>query len=169
MSIWIRSNIISNSPAVSAEDLSAAVTAYDEILSSSFKQFTELSAKLGGDVAKLGAMVDAAFKAQRAFLAISAKSKQPSQQDMQMLLKPTSDKISEIQEFREKGRRSEHFNHLSAISESIPALGWVAVVSLILFNQLVAFSTTFSRQPSANGLVNPANSTRLVKGCLPPA
>jgi len=109
------------------EDLSAAVTAYDEILSSSFKQFTELSAKLGGDVAKLGAMVDAAFKAQRVFLATAAKSKQPSQQDMQMLLKPTSDKISEIQEFREKGRRSEHFNHLSAISESIPALGWVAV------------------------------------------
>jgi len=113
--------------AAQPEDLSAAVTAYDEILSSSFKQFTELSAKLGGDVAKLGAMVDAAFKAQRVFLATAAKSKQPSQQDMQMLLKPTSDKISEIQEFREKGRRSEHFNHLSAISESIPALGWVAV------------------------------------------
>jgi adenylyl cyclase-associated protein len=29
--------------------------------------------------------------------------------------------------FREKGRRSEFFNHLSAISESIPALGWVTM------------------------------------------
>jgi len=113
--------------AAQPEDLSAAVTAYDELLSTSFKQFTELSAKLGGDVAKHGAMVEAAFKAQRAFIAIAAKSKQPSQQDLQMLLKPTSDKISEIQEFREKNRRSDHFNHLSAISESIPALGWVAV------------------------------------------
>jgi adenylyl cyclase-associated protein len=46
-----------------------------------------------------------------------------------MLLKPQSDKISEIQSFREANRRSEYFNHLSAISESIPALGWVAVVS----------------------------------------
>ena len=49
---------------------------------------------------------------------------------MPELLKPTSDKIGEIQEFREKNRRSTHFNHLSGISESIPALGWVAVVKL---------------------------------------
>ena len=50
---------------------------------------------------------------------------------MPELLKPTSDKIGEIQEFREKNRRSTHFNHLSGISESIPALGWVAVVKLL--------------------------------------
>merc|ERR1712042_20113 len=65
--------------------------------------------------------------AQREFLAISSKSKQPAGPALQQLLKPTSDKISEIQAFREKSRRSDFFNHLSAISESIPALGWVAV------------------------------------------
>lgn len=43
------------------------------------------------------------------------------------LLKPTSDKISEIQNYREKHRSSPFFNHLSAISESIPALGWVTI------------------------------------------
>ncbi|UYV62147.1 CAP1 [Cordylochernes scorpioides] len=43
------------------------------------------------------------------------------------LLKPTSDKIQAIQEYRQKNRASSLFNHLSAISESIPALGWVAV------------------------------------------
>ncbi len=32
-----------------------------------------------------------------------------------------------IKSFREKNRKSEHFNHLSAISESIGALGWVTV------------------------------------------
>jgi len=113
--------------AAQPEDLSAAVAAYDEILSDSFKQFTELSAKLGGDVATLGKMVDEAFKAQRVFLTLASKSKQPEAKDLQVLLKPTSDKISQIQEFREKNRRSDYFNHLSAISESIPALGWVAV------------------------------------------
>ena len=60
---------------------------------------------------------------------MAAKSKQPGPADLPMLLKPQSDKISEIQAFRESNRRSEYFNHLSAISESIPALGWVAVVS----------------------------------------
>lgn len=46
-----------------------------------------------------------------------------------MLLKPISEKIQEIQNFRERNRGSEMFNHLSAVSESIPALGWIAVVS----------------------------------------
>ena len=55
---------------------------------------------------------------------------------MPELLKPTSDKIGEIQEFREKNRRSTHFNHLSGISESIPALGWVAVVSKTSFYEI---------------------------------
>jgi hypothetical protein len=44
-------------------------------------------------------------------------------QELQLLLKPISDKISEVQEMRERNRRSEMFNHLSAISESISALG----------------------------------------------
>jgi len=110
-----------------AEDAAASVAAYDEIVSSNYKQFSDLSKKIGGDVATVGAMVDQAFKAQREFLAISSKSKQPAGPALQQLLKPTSDKISEIQAFREKSRRSDFFNHLSAISESIPALGWVAV------------------------------------------
>merc|ERR1712002_457865 len=33
----------------------------------------------------------------------------------------------EIQAYREKMRRCDFFNHLSALSEAIPALGWVTV------------------------------------------
>lgn len=51
------------------------------------------------------------------------------QNDVAALLKPISDKIQEIQTFRERNRGSAMFNHLSAVSESIPALGWIAVVS----------------------------------------
>lgn len=38
---------------------------------------------------------------------------------------PMSKQVQQIQDFREKNRGSSFFNHLSAISESIPALGWV--------------------------------------------
>jgi len=34
-----------------------------------------------------------------------------------------------LQNFREKNRASKFFNNLSAVSEAIPALGWVSVVS----------------------------------------
>lgn len=44
------------------------------------------------------------------------------------LLKPISEQIQVVQNFREKNRGSKLFNHLSAVSESIPALGWVAMV-----------------------------------------
>ena len=111
----------------SAEDLAASVSAFDELMTASYKPFSDICKKIGGDVATLGGMLDRAFNAQREFLAISSKSKKPGDQQLQLLLKSTSDVIAEIQGFREKSRRSDYFNHLSAVSESIPALGWVTV------------------------------------------
>ena len=43
------------------------------------------------------------------------------------VLEPTGKKIQEIMAYRESKRTSKYFNHLSAISESIPGLSWVAV------------------------------------------
>jgi len=112
------------------------VQAFDTVVSgANLAKFLDLSAQIGGDVAKHGDMVRSAFAAQRDFVAMAAKAKQPSQAEMPALLKPTSDKIAEIQNFRESNRRSQLFNHLSAISESIPALGWVAVVSPFLLTR----------------------------------
>lgn len=45
------------------------------------------------------------------------------------LLQPMSKVIQQVQAFREQNRTSPQFNHLSAVSESVPALGWVAMVS----------------------------------------
>ena len=44
------------------------------------------------------------------------------------LLAPVSKVIQQVQAFREQNRSSPFFNHLSAVSESVPALGWVAMV-----------------------------------------
>uniref|UniRef100_A0A8C9B8N6 Adenylyl cyclase-associated protein n=1 Tax=Phocoena sinus TaxID=42100 RepID=A0A8C9B8N6_PHOSS len=43
------------------------------------------------------------------------------------LLAPISEQIQEVITFREKNRGSKLFNHLSGVSESIQALGWVAM------------------------------------------
>ena len=93
----------------------------------SLSNFISTSEKIGGDAANQAAMVSAAFQAQRQFLSTASSSKKPADANIQKLLKPTSDLIGEIQKFRETNRRSEMFNHLSAVSESIPALGWVTV------------------------------------------
>merc|ERR1711971_139757 len=105
---------------------SASLAEFDNIVTSSLSNFITTSQDIGGDAASHAAIVSAAFQAQRQFLA-TASSKKPSDANLQKLLKPTSDLIGEIQQFRETNRRSEMFNHLSAVSESIPALGWVTV------------------------------------------
>jgi len=107
--------------------VSAAVTAFDSLVSGSFAKFLSLSKTVGGDVATIANLVNQAFTAERTFIQMASTSKKPSDKELMSLLSPISNKISEITEFREKNRRSEFFNHLSAISESIAALGWVTV------------------------------------------
>lgn len=100
---------------------------FQDILSGPFAQYVQLSTKIGGDVAQQADFVQKAFNAQLAFIQLASESSKPADSQLAALLKPTSDQISAIQEFREKHRTSPFFNHLSAISESIPALGWVCV------------------------------------------
>jgi len=116
-----------NSKVASDDKLGLSVTAFDDIVSGTFHAFLVCCDKIGEDVATAKPMIEKAFNAQREFLRISSLSKEPSANDLQQLLTPTAHIIQEIQEFRERMRRSEYFNHLSALSEAIPALGWVTV------------------------------------------
>ncbi|XP_036948367.1 adenylyl cyclase-associated protein 1 [Acanthopagrus latus] len=107
--------------------VSAYVEAYDAILNSAMAEYLSLSKKIGGDVQKHADMMERAFRAQRQFLAVASTSQKPSDDVLTRLLQPTSELIAEVQQFREKNRSSQLFNHLSTVSESVPALGWVAI------------------------------------------
>ncbi|KAL1465671.1 hypothetical protein WDU94_005223, partial [Cyamophila willieti] len=104
-----------------------SVAAFTDIVAGPLASYIALSNKIGGDVAAHAKLVSEAFQAQQQFLTVASQSKDPGSGDKMRLLQPTSDKISAIQALREKNRASPFFNHLSAISESIPALGWVTV------------------------------------------
>uniref|UniRef100_A0A8C0MTE5 Cyclase associated actin cytoskeleton regulatory protein 2 n=1 Tax=Canis lupus familiaris TaxID=9615 RepID=A0A8C0MTE5_CANLF len=104
-----------------------SVEAFDKLMNSMVAEFLKKSRILAGDVETHAEMVHSAFQAQRAFLLMASQHQQPQENDVAALLKPISEKIQEIQTFRERNRGSKMFNHLSAVSESIPALGWIAV------------------------------------------
>ncbi|XP_047503270.1 adenylyl cyclase-associated protein 1 isoform X1 [Pieris napi] len=104
-----------------------SINGYQDILQGPLRTYLELSKKIGGDVATHAKLVNEAFQAQYGYIQLAASRSKPSQAEEMQLLSPTSEKISAIQQFREKNRVSTYFNHLSAISESIPALGWVAI------------------------------------------
>ncbi|KAK4304249.1 hypothetical protein Pmani_013004 [Petrolisthes manimaculis] len=103
------------------------VLAYDDLLSGPFKTFYECSQQIGGDVAAMAKLVQEAFINQRAFLVMASKSQRPLDSELPQVLEPTGKKIQEVIAFRESKRQSPLFNHLSAVSESIPGLSWVAV------------------------------------------
>lgn len=110
--------------------ITMSVLGYQDIVSGPLAAYLTLSAKIGGDVAQHADNVAKAFAAQLQYVTLASTSAKPSDAKQQELLKPTSDQITEIQQFREKNRQSAFNNHLLAISESIPALGWVCVVSV---------------------------------------
>ncbi|BFZ11262.1 hypothetical protein BsWGS_14301 [Bradybaena similaris] len=116
-----------HTPAGDSDAVSPYVVAYDDIVSGPLAKFLSLSNDIGGDVKSQAGLVKQAFDAQRSFLAVASKSKQPDQNTFLELLKPSAAKLQAVQDFRENNRKSEFFNHLSAISESIAALGWVTI------------------------------------------
>ncbi|KAM6958940.1 adenylyl cyclase-associated protein 2 [Aplochiton taeniatus] len=103
------------------------VAAFDLLLRGPVSEYLRNSRAIGGDVEKHAEMVNRALQVQRTFLKMASTHQEPAQMELSDLLKPISDHIQEIQNFRERNRGSSLFNHLSAVSESIPALGWVAV------------------------------------------
>nr|AAH60935.1 Zgc:73317 [Danio rerio] len=106
---------------------SQSMEAFDRLLSGSVSEYVQSSAAIGGDVAKHAEMVNNALQVQRTLLKMAMTHQEPAKTELADLLRPLSDQIQAVQNFREKNRGSSLFNHLSAVSESIPALGWVAV------------------------------------------
>uniref|UniRef100_A0A8C4XAN9 Cyclase associated actin cytoskeleton regulatory protein 2 n=1 Tax=Erpetoichthys calabaricus TaxID=27687 RepID=A0A8C4XAN9_ERPCA len=113
------------------QGLAPSVEAFDQLLSNSVAAYLKNSTDIGEDVHKHVSMwLSKAFLS--ALLPFVFSLTNPVallfQADMATLLQPISEKIQEIQDFRERNRGSKMFNHLSAVSESIPALGWIAVM-----------------------------------------
>ncbi|XP_032677722.1 uncharacterized protein LOC116847144 isoform X1 [Odontomachus brunneus] len=137
----IKSNSTQNSPEppsnpvcaseqiILQQPTSMSVEGFKDLLVGPVRDYIALSQKIGGDVATQSKLVEKAFHFQLYYVDTAASRAAPvNQSELANMLEPLSGQIQQIQEFREKNRGSPFFNHLSAISESIPALGWVTVI-----------------------------------------
>ncbi|KFM05524.1 Adenylyl cyclase-associated protein 1 [Aptenodytes forsteri] len=111
----------------SSKGVAQYVQAFDALLAGPVAEYVKISKEVGGDVQKHAEMVHAGLMSERALLVMASQHQQPTENAFSSLLKPISEQIQVVQNFREKNRGSKLFNHLSAVSESIPALGWVAM------------------------------------------
>ncbi|KAF5910291.1 hypothetical protein HPG69_014523 [Diceros bicornis minor] len=103
------------------------VQVFDSLLAGPVAEYLRISKEIGGDVQKHAEMVHTGLKLERALLVTASQCQQPAGNKLSDLLAPISEQIQEVITFREKNRGSKLFNHLSAVSESIQALGWVAM------------------------------------------
>lgn len=110
-----------------AADTAEFVKAYDALVSGAVGDFLNNSKAIGGDVETQAGLLLVGLNIQRDILVKASQFQQPDEKDLSALLAPLSKQIQAVQGFREKNRSSKLFNHLSAISESVPAIGWVAI------------------------------------------
>lgn len=118
----------SSSSGASDASSSAAVRDYDDLIATYIKPLAAVTQKIGSDELKAQiALIEKLADAQRNFIATAAASKKPDAGTIEKLLAPSVGIIGEITALRDKNRTSKQFNHLSAISEGVPAFGWVVV------------------------------------------
>jgi len=124
-------------PASSMNGAASAAASHEHVLRfgdvlEKLAEFTALSDQIGNNLLKQQVnLVAKGFALTNDFVVMSTQCKPPADDKALAnlpLFKELSKVIMEIGEVRERNRADkEVFNHLSAISESIGALGWVAV------------------------------------------
>ncbi|XP_075051365.1 adenylyl cyclase-associated protein 1 [Mixophyes fleayi] len=110
-----------------SEGTAQFVQTYDSLIGGPVGEFLKSSKAIGGDLEKQAELLLVGINLQRDILVKASQFQQPGEKELTALLAPLSGQIQTVQQFREQNRGSKLFNHLSALSESVPALGWVAV------------------------------------------
>eukprot|EP00732_Lithocolla_globosa_P003357 Lithocolla_globosa_v1_NODE_2649_length_1920_cov_123.360858.p1 type:complete len:577 gc:universal NODE_2649_length_1920_cov_123.360858:1870-140(-) len=101
---------------------------YAELVATAVANFKKCSEVVGGDVVGAASSVEAAFNAQKDFIAkISSMEDPKNQEKLAELLAATSSSIGAVQEAKTKSKDRNAGNFLAAMAEAIPALGWVMV------------------------------------------
>ena len=103
---------------------------FDSILQGDVVAFVNLSRKIGGELTTMGEHFQRLFNGQKEFLQHAATNRKPSDdQQLNALIKPQSMEIEAICAETNRNRQSPLFNHLSAVSEGVPAFGWIVVTT----------------------------------------
>lgn len=112
--------------AVSSSDSTEAfVAAFDSLIESHVGRLLAAADKIGGQVLQGSQLLKEAFAVERSIVLATSKCKQPDATELQKLLKPLGDTLIKGTALTD-GKRTDAYNHLKVIAESLSALTWVA-------------------------------------------
>ncbi|WFD45236.1 suppressor of rasval19 [Malassezia psittaci] len=109
-----------------------ALDAWDTSIVPAVKKFMQLSESIGPLTAQQAAMVDDAFQHTRKVIETAANCTKPAQgaadPGFVLLVAPIQTEVQHVLAVREQNRAEKQlFDHLSMVSEGIPAVGWIVV------------------------------------------
>ncbi|EJW85844.1 adenylyl cyclase-associated protein [Wuchereria bancrofti] len=104
-----------------------SVVQYDDAVDEPLQRLLKLSVDIGGDLQTVGNKLSALFTEQRNFIWLAAGQSEPSIKELQAKLGPMVKMMEDLSIFKESKRNTPFFNHISAASEGIQALGWLTV------------------------------------------
>lgn len=107
-----------------AEGLARSVTAFDELLDSAVARVRELAEKIGGQVLEASKILEGAFRAERVVVVALSQCQKPSMDALSKLVAPVGEQLGKASALTE-GKRTDAYNQLKAVAESLAALTWV--------------------------------------------
>jgi adenylyl cyclase-associated protein len=116
-----------SAPSAASSAPPPSVLQYDDAVEGSLKNFFALSEKIGGDLGSIAPKVRQVFDHLRNYIWFAAGTSEPSVEVIKSKLQPLQQLIEEIGSFKDSKRNTDHFNHLSSVSEGLPAVFWVSV------------------------------------------
>ncbi|KAF3773745.1 Cyclase-associated protein 1 [Nymphaea thermarum] len=102
-----------------------AIVAYEELIENSFGRVLSAAQKIGGQVLDVTKILQQSFLVQKDLLVKAKQCKKPDIAGLVEFLKPLNEEIVKANSLTE-GRRSDFFNHLKAVADSLTALAWIA-------------------------------------------
>ncbi|XP_024979484.1 cyclase-associated protein 1 [Cynara cardunculus var. scolymus] len=104
-----------------------SILAFDDLLTEYVGRLSSAAAKIGGQVQEVTNVLNEAFSVQKDLLIKIKQTKKPDVPGLGEFLKPLNEKLMKAISMTE-GRRSDFFNHLKSVAESLTALAWIAYV-----------------------------------------
>ncbi|GAA0159320.1 actin or actin-binding cytoskeletal protein [Lithospermum erythrorhizon] len=101
-----------------------SIIAYEDLISEYVGRLTAAADKIGGQLSDVTNLVAQAFTVQKDLLVKIKQTKKPDMAGLVEFVKPLNEIIMKAGKMTE-GRRSDFFNHLKAVADSLGALGWI--------------------------------------------
>ncbi|KAK1402646.1 Adenylate cyclase-associated CAP [Heracleum sosnowskyi] len=102
-----------------------SVTAFEDLINEHVGRVVRAAETIGGEVFDVTKVLEAGFSVQKDLIIQMKQSQKPDMAGLGAFLKPLNQVITKANEMT-GGKRSNFFNHLKTVAESMSALAWIA-------------------------------------------